>query len=290
MLAKPELCVAWRKKTRADAPREQPRLLIIALLVLAGNSVLAQEALKAPIARASPVGKTRGADIFAARCAGCHGLDGRGGQRAPNIATEPGIRHLPDAELAQTIRNGKTDFGMPAFRELGEEKLQSLVDYLRTLQGAGVSTSLAGNPESGKTIFFGRGGCSSCHSAAGQALFVGSDLSSYARGLTSIEIRKAILEPASATGRTKTALAKTRDGQEISGAVLNEDNFSIQLQSSDGAFHFLSKSDIEKLEFQRQPPMPLDYGKRLSMQELNDLVGFLQSLRSEPSSDSNGDQ
>jgi cytochrome c oxidase cbb3-type subunit III len=231
-----------------------------------------------------------GQRTFAAQCSGCHGLDGRGGQRAPNIATDPSMRHLSDSELSQTIFNGRTDFGMPAFRELGSKEIQNVVDYLRVLQGAGVAASLAGDPPKGKAIFFGKAACSSCHTIAGEAGFIGSDLSTYARGLTPAEIRKAITDPKPSTGHARTAVATTRDGQKITGAVRNEDNFSVQLQGGDGTFHFLLKSDLDKLEYQRLPSMPMDYGQRLSQQELDDLVGYLQNTKAEPASDPVGEQ
>jgi putative heme-binding domain-containing protein len=175
---------------------------------------------------------------------------------------------------------------MPAFRELGRNEVQKLVDYVRVLQGKGAATSPAGNPERGKAIFLGRAGCSSCHTVAGQTGFVGSDLSTYARGLAPAEVRKAITDPAPWTGRIKTVTATTRDGQRLSGTVRNEDNFSIQMQDSDGAFYFLLKSDLQKLDYKPLPPMPADYRQRLSRQELDDLVSYLQSIKAEPESDS----
>ena len=225
-----------------------------------------------------------GNTTFTAHCAGCHGLDGRGGQRAPNIASSPSVRHLSDAELVRIILNGRTDFGMPAFRVLGTNEIQKVVDYLRILQGKGAATPLAGNPQRGKATFLGKAACSSCHTIAGQDGFVGFDLSTYARGLTTAEVRKAITDPAPSTGRVKTVTATARNGQQHSGVVRNEDNFSIQMQDADGGFHFLLKSDLEKLEYKPLPPMPLDYGQRLSQQELDDLVGYLQSIKAEPES------
>ena len=175
---------------------------------------------------------------------------------------------------------------MPAFPQLGRNEVQKLVDYLRVLQGKGVATSLAGNPQKGQAIFLGKAGCSSCHTVAGQTGFVGSDLSTYARGLTTAEVRKAITDPAPSTGRrVKTVTATTRDGQQFSGAVRNEDNFSIQMQDPDGAFHFLLKSDLKTIEYKPLASMPADYGTRLSRQELDDLVGYLQSIKAEPESD-----
>lgn len=261
----------------------------MAFLALAATTVNPQVPPKSVKSKAKSVGALTGQKTFSARCAGCHGLDGRGSQRAPNIATDPTTRHLSGAELAQIVFNGRTDFGMPSFRELGNEEIQHVVDYLRVLQGVG-AVSPTGNAKRGKEIFFGKAACSTCHTVAGQAVFVGSDLSTYARGLTAAEIRKAITDPAPSAGRAKTAVATTRDGQKLSGAVRNEDNFSIQLQGGDGTFHFLLKSDLDNLEYQRLPPMPTDYGQKLSKQELDDLVGYLQSTKAGPAADAGEEQ
>jgi putative heme-binding domain-containing protein len=260
-------------------------LAVILLLSLCAAVEAQPQATVLPCRRAAGIGAVAGKKTFTDHCAGCHGLDGRGGRRAPNIASSPSVKRLSDAELAKTIFNGRTDFGMPAFRQLGRNEVQKLVDYLRVLQGKGVATSLAGNPQKGQAIFAGKAGCSSCHTVAGQERFVGSDLSTYARGLTTAEVRKAITDPAPLTGRVKTVTATTRDGQQFSGTVRNEDNFSIQLRDADGTFHFLLKSDLETIEYKPLASMPADYGTRLSRQELDDLVGYLQSIKAEPESD-----
>ena len=59
--------------------------------------------------------------------------------------------------------------------------------------------------------------------------------------------------------------------------IRNEDNFSIQLQSLDGTFHFLTKTDLERLDSGPQSLMPSDYGSTLSPSELNDLISYLMT-------------
>jgi Zn-finger nucleic acid-binding protein len=70
-------------------------------------------------------------------------------------------------------------------------------------------------------------------------------------------------------------LATTREGRQFTGIARNEDNFSLQLQSLDGAFHLFAKSDLEHLEYQPKSLMPSDYGSVLSRGELDDLVSYL---------------
>jgi cytochrome c oxidase cbb3-type subunit III len=218
-----------------------------------------------------------GKHAFAARCASCHGLDGRGGERGPNIATTSKTQSLSDTELTRVISNGRPNSGMPAFRLAGEGEIRSLVAYLRILQGKRKAVPLAGDPQKGKELFFGKAECGSCHMAEGQGGFLGSDLSGYAKSLGAPEIRKSITDPASAI-RVRVGAATTRDGTTVKGLVRNEDNFSVQIQSEDGSFHSFLKSDLTKLEYLSKPLMPTDYRERLSRQEVDDLVGYLQSL------------
>ena len=53
--------------------------------------------------------------------------------------------------------------------------------------------------------------------------------------------------------------ATIRGGEKVVGRIRNEDNFSLQLQTLDGTFHFVIKSDLEGLEYNSQPLMPSDY-------------------------------
>lgn len=258
----------------------QPRLHVIVLVTLMAIAAYAHASAKGTKSPATATGATSGQRTFAARCSGCHGLDGRGSERAPNLATDQAMRHLSDSDLKQIVSNGRPNSGMPAFHELGSEQIGHVVDYLRFLQGVG-AVSPAGNAKKGADLFFGRAACSTCHSDSGQAGFAGSDLTLYGRGLTPTQIRKSITDPPPGAVRARMAVA-TREGRTFSGAVRNEDNFSIQLQSADGTFHFLLKADLDKLEYQPLPGMPTDYGQKLSAQELDDLVGYLQSIQTGP--------
>jgi cytochrome c oxidase cbb3-type subunit III len=153
------------------------------------------------------------------------------------------------------------------------------------LQGQNKSQKFPGDSGRGKAIFFGKGDCSSCHAVRGEGAFAGPDLGSYGNDHSVAEIVDAITHPKDeASSSFKLATATTHDGQQFRGAIRNEDNFSIQLQAADGSFHFFLKSELNKLEYEPHSSMPADYKKRLSPDELNDLVSYLMSLSSrEPS-------
>lgn len=67
----------------------------------------------------------------------------------------------------------------------------------------------------------------------------------------------------------------TREGEQLIGLAHNEDNFSLQVQTPDGTFHLLMKSDLEHIDDQQQSLMPADSVERLNSRELDDLMSFL---------------
>src|SRR5436309_7708738 len=47
-----------------------------------------------------------GKRVFESNCASCHGLNGKGGERAPDIATKPEAVKLSDSETLRIMREG----------------------------------------------------------------------------------------------------------------------------------------------------------------------------------------
>src|SRR5271168_749071 len=69
-------------------------------------------ALKA--SKENPESVARGAQVFAEKCAGCHGATAKGTNRAPDLVRS--LLALDDEKgilLAPVLRNGRPDKGMP---------------------------------------------------------------------------------------------------------------------------------------------------------------------------------
>lgn len=108
---------------------------------------------------------------------------------------------------------------------------------------------------------------------------MGSDLSSFGSTQPPAEIRSAITDPnRNLDPRKRPVVVTIANGQILTGLARNEDNFSLQLQTTDGTFHLLNKSEVQKIEYQPRSLMPDDYGSRLSSTELDDLVSYLVSI------------
>jgi cytochrome c oxidase cbb3-type subunit III len=221
---------------------------------------------------------SRGQQIFATTCAACHGLDGMGSERAPNIVTNPQVQKLSAGEMFRIVSAGVPGTGMPAFQRLGKPAITSLVAYLKDLQGKNQFAPLPGDPKRGEALFFGSAQCSTCHMAAGRGGFIAPDLSSYSQTHTAEKIKSAITNSAERDSTKAMVTAIAANGDHYQGIIRNEDNFSLQLQSTDGAFHFLSKADLKTIDREQHSIMPSDYASRLSAAQLNDVVSYLLNL------------
>jgi cytochrome c oxidase cbb3-type subunit 3 len=83
-----------------------------------------------------PAGE-RGAKIFAANCAACHGADGKGNPQlgAPNLADALWLYAGDKATVMETIRNGRGGV-MPAWASrLDKEQIKELAIYVHSLGG-----------------------------------------------------------------------------------------------------------------------------------------------------------
>ena len=123
----------------------------------------------------------------------------------------------------------------------GSAKLVSLLAHLRSLQGLDKQEIVSGDATQGRELFSKSAGCVNCHTVNGVGGFLGPDLSTYGAVTPFIEMREQIAHH-DQSPRARTVTMATRDGQSLTGIVGNEDNFSLQLQTLDGKFHFLDRA------------------------------------------------
>src|SRR5277367_869609 len=162
------------------------KLFIVSLIA---GAALAQTPSSAT---ANPVeaGRAR----FNVRCAGCHGQDGLGRERAPAIGRAWRSRMESEATLRDTILHGIPDAGMPAFNVPAEE-LQQLVAFLQSRVSPLAKTAISGDAHSGEALFFGKARCAECHAVWGRGALNGPDLTEAAGRLTLAEVETALRKP-----------------------------------------------------------------------------------------------
>jgi cytochrome c oxidase cbb3-type subunit III len=224
---------------------------------------------------------SQGIQLFMGYCAGCHGADGKGGDKAPPLFSAGNPLDRPDAELFRIVREGTTG-GMPAFAQIGDSNIRAVVQFLRMLENSTSSkpgttdVAVPGNADLGRELYFGKAQCSQCHLMQGKGGFIASSLTNYGRNRPVDEILKAITIPDNPlVPSSQVVTVTTRTGHELTGVLRNEDNFNLELQSEDGRYHFLARSDLKAVHYTQHSLMPRDYATRLSPKELNDIVSFL---------------
>jgi cytochrome c oxidase cbb3-type subunit 3 len=251
-------------------------ILVCAMAVFAISAESANAQAASPPSRPAGGQADAGAHTFSTYCSACHGADGRGGERAPNIATARNIIALSDEDLISIVQKGVSGSGMPAFGFLGDPTIRNVIAHLRDLQGKNSAVQITGNPAMGKTLFFGKANCSQCHMMKGEGGFIAADLTDYASGLAPDAISDAITKPDSVLPPTSTVVeAVLPGGHKIVGVARAEDNFTITLQTEDGRWHTLQKAMLKSLKHTDRSLHPRDYASRLTASELNDLVSYL---------------
>ncbi len=93
----------------------------------------------AVVAQDPPVpgsGAVDAAATFKGRCAGCHGADGKGKAAigTPDFTSGKTQASLTDAEIIETITNGRKGTIMPAWKgKLSELEIGAVASYIRSL-------------------------------------------------------------------------------------------------------------------------------------------------------------
>jgi PQQ-dependent dehydrogenase (methanol/ethanol family) len=215
---------------------------------------------------------------FEARCAACHGADGRGGERGPDIISPQRARRRSADELGDLIRRGMPAAGMPGF-QLPEREMRELVGFIRSLTAPAIESAALGDVAAGEAFFFGKGNCSSCHMVKGRGGMLGPDLSELGAERTLPEIEQSLQNPgARLSPEFKLVSARLRDGQQLRGFARNESNYDLQLQSLDGTLRFLQREEIVELVRETASLMP---EVKATEVEMRDLIAYLSRLSGE---------
>jgi cytochrome c oxidase cbb3-type subunit III len=234
-------------------------------LVLTAGTLLAQET-------ELELGKR----FFLARCAACHGPDGNSVQGV-DLGRGKFRRALSDDDIVQIIKIGIPNTAMPPI-DIATRRARFIVAYLRSMASS-QATSGSGNTVRGKALFEGKGECLNCHRVKDEGSRVGPDLTDVGAMRRSLELERSLLEPnAEILLENRFVRVITRDGEAITGRLLNHDAFTVQLIDSKERLLSFEKSSLKEFAFLDESPMP-SYRGKLSAEELADLISYLVSLK-----------
>jgi putative heme-binding domain-containing protein len=217
-----------------------------------------------------------GGRLYQANCTGCHGPEGDG-IAAVNFSKAQFRRAASDADLVGVIIRGIPGTPMPP-STFSEGQAGTIVAYLRAMGVDGTRAS-AGDPIRGKAVFDGKGQCLTCHAVSGNGSRVGPNLTEIGAFRRQVELERSLREPdAEIRAENRMVRAVTRDGVTITGRLLNQDTFALQLIDSNERLLSLEKASLRDYAVLKNSLMP-SYRDRLSVQEMTDLVSYLVSLR-----------
>ena len=226
-----------------------------------------------------------GERLFRIHCARCHGMDGAGGEGS-NLARAR-LKYAPDDEtLLKVIGRGIPGTGMPAIWTLDADQATRVGAYVRTL-GRIDDEPMPGDPVRGAEVYRTNGGCPACHIIDGHGKGIGPELTTVGDQRGVAYLRQALTDPAETQSQTSgyqdylTVRVRSLEGQ-VEGLRINEDAFTVQIRDVGGTIHSFRKDQLVEFDKVFAHSLMPGYGAALSSQDLDDVVSYLMSLRSDP--------
>jgi putative heme-binding domain-containing protein len=214
-----------------------------------------------------------------------------GGSMGPSLLSTQAVA-LTDADLADMIRDGRPDKGMPAL-DYQPGQIVALVNFIRRLQ-RDQGTTDAGLPQEGtavapsaidrgQALFTGAARCAECHSVNEEGGLTAPDLTHIADRMTPEQLLDAIQKPSQsiADGYAASEIVM-RDGTTIRGWSRYETAATLQLYDpQEQLWTTYFQKDLVQRRRLSESLMPNGLLDSLTDVERNNLLAFLASLKAE---------
>jgi alcohol dehydrogenase (cytochrome c) len=244
------------------------RLLPTLLLLLGSPMLSAQHATASDV--------LSGEQTYQSYCANCHGLVGN---QIANVDLGHGVFRKPysDEDLIDVLLRGIPGTPMPPTPNLNRTQAMQIVAYLRS-RAVSKDVATGGDALRGRALFAGKGQCHACHQVQGEGSRVGPDLSRIGLLRTTNQLGAALLDPdAEVQPNNRWYGITTKKGERVSGRLLNQDAYSIQLLDEHEQLRSFNRQQLRSAQF-LPSPMPSVRGL-FNDRELADVVQYLASLR-----------
>ena len=174
-------------------------------------------------------------------------------------------RGTSDDEIARIILGGIPGTAMPPsnFSESQSRHDRGLPALAGHIARAGRSP--AAMRRARQTVFNGKGQCLTCHSVAGSGSTVGPVLTEIGTTRRIADLRAIAARPERGDSHRQPVRAgrHARRNASITGRLLNQDTFTVQLLDSTERLRLLQKSDLREVTVLKESPMP-SYRDRLT--------------------------
>lgn len=269
------------------------RAVLAAMLLpcLVGLPALAQE--DPPPARANPAtavreflglgaapdaaAAARGAPLFAANCAICHGPQARGASAPSLVYSQLVLQDEHGAQLAAFIASGRPDKGMPAFASFSDAQRRDLAEFLHQQvedianRGAYQVKDIV-KGDAAKGARYAAAHCLQCHAVSG-------DLKGLGQKWRPLDLqRNWIMPPRTSPGRAITATVRS-GSSTWQGRVRQIDDFRIVLIADSGANVVISRDERVTVEL-HDPLLPhVEMIGKLTDADMINVTAFLETLQ-----------
>jgi cytochrome c oxidase cbb3-type subunit III len=265
----------------------------------AGTSLGSATAKALADSKQDPAAVDRGAKLYAANCAGCHGAAARGGVLAPDLLRS--LLVLDDEKgilIAPVLREGRPDAGMPK-PDLTEPQIADVIAWLHLqTYAAGHRTTyafhdvLTGDAKKGEAYFSAT--CGSCHSATGDLKGIGSRYDALALQARWLQPRggrgggggagrggRGGRGAAPVANRSSITVTVTlASGEKVSGTLDRVDDFSVSLRDSSGEYRsFTREGAVPAVEVHDPLKAHTDLLAKYTDADIHNITAYLVTLK-----------
>jgi cytochrome c oxidase cbb3-type subunit 3 len=254
----------------------------------AADSSTAASAAAITGSKENPAAVSRGAKLFAANCAGCHGVSAKGGPGAPDLVRS--VLVLDDEKgilIAPVLREGRPDQGMPK-PNLTEPQIADIVAWLHVQTYAADHRTtytfldvVTGDAKKGQVYFNTAGKCGTCHSATGDLAGIGKKYEPFALQSRWLQPRGARAATPSDSPRSAIKVTVTLpSGESVSGNLDRIDDFNVSLYDSAGEYHsFAREGATPKVEVRDPLQAHRDLLAQYTDADIHNMTAFLVTLK-----------
>ncbi len=139
---------------------------------------------------------------------------------------------------------------------------------------------MKGDAQNGRVVFNTTGTCHKCHIVNKIGREFGPDLSEIGSKLSPQAMFESIIFPSAGISHNYEAYTLvTASGTTITGLITSETDDSISIKGDDALIRTFDKDEIDEKVKQKVSLMPADLQKVMSVQEIVDVVKYLQTLK-----------
>lgn len=233
--------------------------------------------------------------LYEADCQACHGPDARGTSDGANLVRSQIVLHDrygstlgPYLAASHPPVPAKGAPGMKGpLPPLTSMQVLLLSHFLRervndTLRGSPLFKAgdvLTGDARAGEAYFNGEGGCTKCHTPAG-------DLAAIGRRMEPITIQQRFLFPNNVGSRRRSTPAPatkvtvtTASGDTLTGTLVYMDDFNVSFQDASGGHRTIRRTAAVRVVKDDPYAAHIELLSRITDKAIHDVVAYLASLK-----------